>query len=122
MLSCRSPLAVALGEGEAREIASIFKALSDPTRVRLLSLIAGSPGGEACVCDLTEPVGLAQPTVSHHLKTLVDAGLLAREQRGRWAYYAIAPDASDLLLAGVETILTDDALHLGAVDGVGAFD
>lgn len=104
MLSCRSPLAVALGEGEAREIASIFKALGDPTRVRLLSLIAGSPGGEACVCDLTEPVGLAQPTVSHHLKTLVDAGLLAREQRGRWAYYAITPAPLETLATHVESI------------------
>ena len=67
-------------------------------------LIAGSPGGEACVCDLTEPVGLAQPTVSHHLKTLVDAGLLAREKRGRWAYYAITPAPLETLATHVESI------------------
>ncbi|MFV0406547.1 MAG: ArsR/SmtB family transcription factor [Propioniciclava sp.] len=70
---------------DAQRLARVFKALGDPTRVRLLSTIAAQSGGEACVCDLTEPVGLAQPTVSHHMKQLVDAGLVAREQRGKWA-------------------------------------
>jgi ArsR family transcriptional regulator len=78
---------------EAEKIARTFKALGDPTRVRLLSLIAASGGGEACICDLTEPVGLSQPTVSHHMKVLVDAGLATREQRGRWAYYSVVTDA-----------------------------
>ena len=59
----------------------------DPTRVKLMSMIVGSSAGEMCVCDLTEPVGLSQPTVSHHMKLLVEAGLVEREQRGRWAYY-----------------------------------
>jgi ArsR family transcriptional regulator len=80
---------------EAERIARTFKALGDPTRVRLLSLIAASEGGEACICDLTEPVGLSQPTVSHHMKQLVDAGLAVREQRGRWAYYRVVDDALD---------------------------
>lgn len=71
----------------AQDLAKVFKALGDPTRVKLMSLIAGSTEGEMCVCDLTEPVGLSQPTVSHHMKLLVDAGLVEREQRGRWAYY-----------------------------------
>lgn len=80
---------------EAERIARTFKALGDPTRVRLLSLIAASEGGEACICDLTDPVGLSQPTVSHHMKQLVDAGLAVREQRGRWAYYRVVDDALD---------------------------
>ncbi|KZE43325.1 ArsR family transcriptional regulator [Microbacterium sp. T32] len=77
---------------EAERIARTFKALGDPTRVRLLSLIAASGDGEACICDLTEPVGLSQPTVSHHMKLLVDAGLATREQRGRWAYYRVVTE------------------------------
>ncbi len=67
--------------------------LGDPTRVRLLSLIAATAGGEACICNLTEPVGLSQPTVSHHMRRLVEAGLVTREQRGKWAYYAVVEDA-----------------------------
>ncbi len=76
---------------EAADLARMFKALGDPTRVRLLSLIAATSEGEACICDLTGPVGLSQPTVSHHMKQLVEAGLVTREQRGKWAYYAIVP-------------------------------
>src|SRR5262249_22941678 len=76
-----------------------FKALGDPTRVRLLSLIAAHNDGEACICDLIEPVGLAQPTVSHHMKQLADAGLVTREQRGKWAYYRIVNDALTSLAA-----------------------
>ncbi len=82
---------------DARRLARMFKALGDPTRVRLLSLIAARPDGEACVCDLTEPVGLSQPTVSHHMRLLVDAGLVTREQRGRWAFYAIVADTLAML-------------------------
>lgn len=87
-----SPLTGGVLEAEAAaQLARMFKALSDPTRVRLLSIIAAQTGAEACVCDLTEPVGLSQPTVSHHMKQLVDAGLVTREQRGKWAYYALVP-------------------------------
>lgn len=85
----------------AETLARVFKALSDPTRVRLVSLIAAHEAGEACVCDLIEPVGLSQPTVSHHLKQLVEAGLLSREQRGRWAYYRVVGQALDDLAAAV---------------------
>ncbi|WP_129337688.1 ArsR/SmtB family transcription factor [Cellulomonas endophytica] len=85
----------AVDEGAAQDLARAFRALADPTRVRLLSLVASHAEQEACVCDLTEPVGLSQPTVSHHLKVLVEAGLLTREQRGRWAYYALVPGAVD---------------------------
>lgn len=82
---------------EAQRLAKIFKALGDPARVRLLSLIAGSENQEACICDLTVPVGLSQPTVSHHMKQLVDAGLVTREQRGRWAFYRLVDGALNAL-------------------------
>jgi ArsR family transcriptional regulator len=83
----------ALSHASAERLAHVFKALSDPTRVRLVSLIAASDGGEACICDLTEPVALSQPTVSHHMKLLVEAGLIHREQRGKWAYYRLVDGA-----------------------------
>ncbi|MGH8890773.1 MAG: ArsR/SmtB family transcription factor [Acidothermaceae bacterium] len=89
-LACCGPLtANILDVEQAEQLARAFKALGDPTRVRLLSMIAAHDGGEACVCELTDPVGLSQPTVSHHLKQLVDAGLITREQRGKWAYYRV---------------------------------
>ncbi len=78
----------------------VARSLGEPTRLRLVSLIAGHEGAEACVCELTAPVGLSQPTVSHHLKILVEAGLLERAQRGKWAYYRLVPAALDAL-AGV---------------------
>jgi len=81
----------------ADRLAHMFKALGDPTRVRLLSLIAAHANGEACICDLTEPVGLSQPTVSHHMKQLVDAGLVTREQRGKWAYYRVVDETLSAL-------------------------
>jgi ArsR family transcriptional regulator len=80
---------------QAETLAGALKAIADPTRLRLISLVAAHEDQEACVCDLTEPVGLSQPTVSHHLKVLVDAGILTREQRGRWAYYQLVPDTLD---------------------------
>lgn len=87
---------------EARTLARIFKALGDPTRIRLLSIIAARDAGEACVCDLTGLVGLSQPTVSHHMKQLVDAGLVTREQRGRWAHYAVVPGAFARLASALD--------------------
>lgn len=88
--ACCSPLTGGvLDLDSAERLARTFKALGDPTRVRLLSLIAAGAGGEACICDLTAPVGLSQPTVSHHMKLLTDAGLVTREQRGKWAYYTV---------------------------------
>jgi len=84
-----------LSAEEAQRKALVFKALADPNRLRLLSIVKGAGGGEACVCDLTEPLDLGQPTVSHHLKILVDAGLLHREKRGTWAYYSLVPGSLD---------------------------
>jgi len=87
-----SPLAgEPIERNDAEKLARVLKALADPARLRLLSLIQSSPEGEACVCDLTEPVGLSQPTVSHHLRILTEAGLLEREKRGVWAYYRLLP-------------------------------
>ena len=99
---CSSVTAGVLDDNTADRLARVFKALGDPTRVRLLSLIAASAGGEACACDLIEPVNLSQPTVSHHMRQLVDAGLVTREQRGKWAYYRLVNDT----LQAVATALT----------------
>src|SRR5699024_4393511 len=93
---------------DAQQLARMFKALGDPTRVRLLSMITAQSGGEACVCNLTEPVGLSQPTVSHHMKQLVDAGLVTRAQRGKWAYYAVVPEILGSLKAGLLVLPEDD--------------
>ncbi len=89
---CPALLDGALSADEAAPLASAFKVLADPARLRLLSLIAAQPGGEACNCDLIEPLGLSQPTVSHHLKVLHEAGFLARDKRAQWVYYRILPD------------------------------
>ncbi|GAA1761171.1 ArsR/SmtB family transcription factor [Agromyces humatus] len=77
----------------AEDLARKLKALADPTRLRLVSIVAASQGEEACVCDLIEPVGLSQPTVSHHLRILMEAGFLSRSKRGTWAYYKLVPGA-----------------------------
>lgn len=90
-VACCTPGALPLSDEQAADLARVFKALGDPARVKLFSLIVASASGEMCVCDLTDPVGLSQPTVSHHMKLLVEAGLVTREQRGRWAYYAPTP-------------------------------
>ncbi|MEU6620304.1 metalloregulator ArsR/SmtB family transcription factor [Streptomyces litmocidini] len=82
-----------LGEESAVELSRMFKALGDPVRLRLLSLIASHEGGEACVCDLTGPFDVSQPTISHHLKVLREAGLVDSERRGTWVYYWVLPDA-----------------------------
>lgn len=90
---CTPTFEKALTKEEAEPLARVFKAVADPVRLRLLSIIENEDHGEACVCDLTEPLGLAQPTVSHHLKILVEAGLLTRTLRGRWSYYAVIEPA-----------------------------
>ncbi|MEA9984224.1 MULTISPECIES: ArsR/SmtB family transcription factor [Subtercola] len=92
-----------LGAHDAETLAKTLKALADPARLRLVSMVAAHDGQEACVCDLIEPLGLSQPTVSHHLKVLVDAGILSRDKRGVWAYYAIIPGALDALAAALTT-------------------
>lgn len=86
---------------DAERTALALKALADPARLRLLSAIAAHEGGEACVCDLTEPVGLSQPTVSHHLRVLTSAGFVTREKRGVWAYFTLVPGAVEQLSAHV---------------------
>jgi ArsR family transcriptional regulator len=90
--SCPPLSAGPLETDEARRLAAALKIIADPARLQLLSLIQAQPEGEACVCHLTEPLGLSQPTVSHHLKVLRDAGLVERERRGSWAYYRIIPE------------------------------
>lgn len=93
---CCTPLVDgALTADTAEALALRFKAIGDASRLRLLSLIAAHEGGEACVCDLNESLDLSQPTVSHHLKILMDAGLLTRTKRGIWSYYALVPGALD---------------------------
>ena len=87
--SCPPLLQTPLAAGEAERLGAALKVIADPTRLRLLSLIQAQPGHEACVCHLTEPLGLSQPTVSHHLKVLLQAGLVEREQRGSWAYFRV---------------------------------
>jgi ArsR family transcriptional regulator len=101
---CEPVLVETIDAGEAEVLAAAFKVLADPTRLRLLSLIANSPSGEACACDLVAPVGKSQPTVSHHLSILADAGLLSREQRGKWVWFKIEPERVAVL---------SDALALG---------
>ncbi|WP_017576089.1 ArsR/SmtB family transcription factor [Nocardiopsis kunsanensis] len=88
-----------LGEDESVELARLFKALGDPVRLRLLSMIATRGGGEVCVCELTPAFDLSQPTISHHLKLLREAGLIAAARRGTWVYYRVLPEATDRLAA-----------------------
>jgi ArsR family transcriptional regulator, arsenate/arsenite/antimonite-responsive transcriptional repressor len=100
--ACCAPLgAPSLTDEQAQATARLFKALADPHRVKILNLLATNPD-PVCVCEFTEPLGLSQPTVSHHLKKLVQAGLLEREQRGTWAYYSLRPDALGGLVAALD--------------------
>jgi len=95
---CCTPLtAGALDEADAVALADALKVLADPARLRLLSLIASASEGEACACDLVEPLGRSQPTVSHHLSMLVEAGFLTRDKRGKWAWYRIVPERIEML-------------------------
>ncbi len=94
---CASVLRARLRRDDAEELATAFKAIADPGRLRLLSFIAAQPDAEACVCHLVEPLGLSQPTVSHHLKVLTEAGLLARERRGTWMFYRLIPERVEAL-------------------------
>lgn len=99
-VACCAPLAAPqLSDEEAEATAAVFRSLADPARVRIVNVLATS-GEPVCACELIEPLGLSQPTVSHHLKKLVDAGLLDREQRGRWAYFSLRPETAERL-AGV---------------------
>lgn len=94
---CPGLLTAPLSEEHAVELAKVFKALGDPVRLRLLSMIASRDGGEICVCDLTPAFDLSQPTISHHLKLLRQAGLIGCERRGTWVYYWLLPEMTDKL-------------------------
>ena len=98
--ACCAPLSAStLSLDEAEATAGLFKALADPGRVRIVNLLAQAEDHTVCVCDLTAPLGLSQPTVSHHMKKLLDAGLVEREQRGKWAYFTLNRDAVERLSA-----------------------
>jgi ArsR family transcriptional regulator, arsenate/arsenite/antimonite-responsive transcriptional repressor len=98
-ITCCAPLAApTLSEDEAEATADLFKALGDPARVRIVNCLA-TAGEPVCICDLIDPLGLAQPTVSHHMKKLLDAGLVEREQRGKWAFFSLKRDAVETLAA-----------------------
>jgi len=101
--TCCAPLAEApLSASEAQELSIRLKALADPARLRLVSMLLASASQESCTCDLTEPLGLSQPTVSHHLKKLAEAGIVTGERRGVWTYYRVVPGA----LAAIADVLT----------------
>jgi ArsR family transcriptional regulator len=100
---CPALGAAALAGTQAVEVAAMFKALGDPVRLRLLSLIAGHPGGEACVYEISATFDLSQPTISHHLKLLRSAGLLDCERRGTWVYYWVIPSALQRLSSILQT-------------------
>jgi ArsR family transcriptional regulator len=100
---CTPLLREPITASQAVDLARLLKALSDPTRLQLVSMVAARDGGEACVCELTEPLGLTQPTISHHLKILVDAGIFTRDKRGVWAYYSLVPSTMDALSAVLST-------------------
>ena len=105
--SCCAPVLQApLERADAEDLAARLKALADPARLRLLSFIAAQPDGEACVCHLTAPVGLSQPTVSHHLRVLHEAGLLERDKRGAWVFYRVVSERIESLRDALATTTT----------------
>jgi ArsR family transcriptional regulator len=103
-----------LSSNQAEDLASVFKALADPVRLRLLSMIAGAEN-ETCACDLTAPVSRSQPTVSHHLSVLVSAGLITREQRGKWAWFQLAPDRAEFIRTLLHDQMRSARASVGAV-------
>lgn len=98
---CAPLLAAPIGADDAEELAAVFAALADPVRLRLLSLVASA--GEVCSCDLQDPLGKSQPTVSHHTRVLAEAGLISGEKRGRWVWWSVVPGRIDRLRAALET-------------------
>jgi ArsR family transcriptional regulator, arsenate/arsenite/antimonite-responsive transcriptional repressor len=107
LLACCTPLASEpMSEEQAAQVAPLLKALADPVRLRLMSMVLSHEGAEACVCDLTPAFDLSQPTISHHLKVLHEAGLLSRDKRGTWVYYQARPEA----MAAIMTLFTTAGL------------
>jgi ArsR family transcriptional regulator, arsenate/arsenite/antimonite-responsive transcriptional repressor len=104
-LACCAPLArEPMSEEQALQVAPLLKALADPVRLRLMSMVLSHQGGEACVCDLNDAFDLSQPTISHHLKVLHEAGLLDREKRGVWVYYRARPEAMTAMVTLFATV------------------
>lgn len=105
LVACCGPVTrEPLSAESAGVLAASLKVMADPNRLRLVSIVAAHDGGDVCVCELTEPLGLSQPTVSHHLKILVEAGFLTRSQRGQWAYYRLVPGMLDSLARRLATV------------------
>ncbi len=105
LAACCAPITRAvISKSDAGNLARTLKAVADPARLRLISMVAAHEDGEACVCDLTEPLELSQPTVSHHLKVLMDSGILSRSKRGTWAYYKLVPGSLDSLAGLLATV------------------
>src|SRR3974390_2442929 len=102
-MCCAPLLREPITAGQAADLARLLQAPADPARLRLVPMVAAHQDGEACVCALPEPLGLTQPTISHHLKILVEAGIFTRDKRGVWAYYALVPSAMDALSAVLST-------------------
>ena len=103
--ACCAPITrAALSEEDAETVARSLKALADPARLRIVSIVAAHDDQEVCVCDFQEPLGLSQPTVSHHLKVLMDAGFLTRSKRGSWAYYRLVPGSLDSIAGLLTTV------------------
>jgi ArsR family transcriptional regulator len=100
---CPPVLHTALEKSDAEELARTLKALADPIRLRVLSFLAAQDGGEACVCNIMEPVGISQPTASHHLKILHQAGIVEREKRGAWVYYRVARERLEAVRSALAT-------------------
>ena len=120
-VACCSPLLQQpLSMAQAERVAPLLKALADPVRLRLLSLVASHAGGEACVCDLADAFDLSQPTISHHLKVLHGLGLLERSKRGVWVYYQVRADALSDLGALIGTLPADQATAAANLDPVSA--
>jgi ArsR family transcriptional regulator, arsenate/arsenite/antimonite-responsive transcriptional repressor len=109
-LCCPAMVGKPLTEAEADDLAALLKALADPVRLRLMSMVLSHEGGEACVCDLTPAFDLSQPTISHHLKVLHEAGLVDREKRGTWVYYQAKPEA----MAAIMTLFATTGMTAGA--------
>ncbi|MCG9891282.1 MAG: metalloregulator ArsR/SmtB family transcription factor [Thermosynechococcaceae cyanobacterium MS004] len=107
---CPSLLLEHLSRPDAEQIAALFRVLGEPSRLQLLSLIASQPTGAACVCELIAPLGLSQPTVSHHLKVLHEAGFLTKERHGTWIYYKVVPEALQALSQSITQPLSSRPL------------
>ena len=103
---CCSVLVEPVGEKDASDLSAAFHALADPARLRVLSLIASQPTGEVCACDLVAPIGKSQPTISHHLKVLYEAGLVTKERRGSWIWYRAVPERLEELRAALDPQLS----------------